>query len=89
MSNIRSFLCSNLYTENLHSFWYCNSSLSSWGDRQHSCNNYNTLSSVLIIVTQSFGNQESRTGVPVMAQQWLMNLTSIHEDTSVIPGLAW
>ena len=29
----------------------------------------------------------SQTGIPIMAQ-WLINPTSIHEDTALIPGLA-
>ena len=31
---------------------------------------------------------EARGGVPIVAQQ-LTNMTSIHEDTGSIPGLAW
>ena len=35
----------------------------------------------------SFRHQENLLGVPFLAQQ-LMNLTSIHEDVRLIPGLA-
>ena len=31
--------------------------------------------------------KKSKTGVPIMAQ-WETNMTSMHEDTGLIPGLA-
>ena len=36
---------------------------------------------------QKQGSKGQSLGIPIMAQ-WLTNLTSIHEDTDSIPGLA-
>ena len=38
-------------------------------------------------VGHKIGEKNIRTGVPLVAH-WLTNLTSIHEDATLIPGLA-
>ena len=51
---------------------------------------FDFLTETLIIKILRFNvdlNQNLYLGVPVVAQ-WLMNLTSIHEDLGSIPGLA-
>ena len=44
------------------------------------CSNMDGLGGIML-------SEISQTGIPIMAQ-WLINPTSIHEDTALIPGLA-
>ena len=42
---------------------------------------------LLAFITQTVDIRNQLRGVPAVAQ-WVKNLTSIHEDTGLIPGLA-
>ena len=42
---------------------------------------------LLAFITQTVGIRNQLRGVPAVAQ-WVKNLTSIHEDEGLIPGLA-